>query len=485
MKDRFSNRLGYLLATMSMAIGTGNIWRFPRLFAQYGGITFLIPWLLFLFLWSVPLLIAENVMGSTTRNGIVCAFKRFWGEKGIHGGGFIILVSFMIASYYCVVTGWCAAYTLVSLGENIAPVVTNWQQLFDTVISTGPVAFMFHVTAAALAAYVVFKGVAHGIEKLGRMTVPVLFIILIYLVIWALIAVDPEWRGLNHVLTFKPQLFTSPETWIQALSQSAWSTGAGWGLLLTYASRAPKNVDVVENSLLTGLGNNAASLLAGVVVVSIVFGLLPSVDAKAVLASGNTGLSFYYLPQLFLRVTFGKAGMFFFFAALFMAALTSLVSMFELVVHAMEDFGITRTKGTVLTFFAIIAVGTPSTFSRTFMDNQDWVWGVGLIISGAIVWYGVIKGWPLFKKALHTQSKLLITGKIMSIALKHLVPVLFIILLSWWLVVSGTGENAKEWLNPIAVFSGGTCILQWMVGMLVVMMTMKKFGKVLQCQRED
>ena len=120
--ESFTSRYGVILAGLGMAVGAGNMWRFPRIAAQNGGAAFLIPWIIFLFIWSIPLLIAEFGMGRGTRRGCVGAFARLIGEKYAWMGGFVAVTTIMILFYYSVVTGWTLKYFLAALTGQLSGV---------------------------------------------------------------------------------------------------------------------------------------------------------------------------------------------------------------------------------------------------------------------------------------------------------------------------------------------------------------------------
>ena len=126
-RETFSSRFGMLVAGLGMAIGTGNMWRFPRIIAQNGGAVFLIPWFIFLFTWSLPLLIAEFGIGRAARRGVIGAFAHLFGRGYAWMGGFIAVTSVMILFYYSVVTGWTLKYALGTLTGQITD-----QQLSST-----------------------------------------------------------------------------------------------------------------------------------------------------------------------------------------------------------------------------------------------------------------------------------------------------------------------------------------------------------------
>lgn len=183
-QEFFSSRWALIIATIGIAVGTGNIWRFSRIVAQNGGGSFLIPWVIFLLIWSVPLIIAEFAIGKHTRMGPVGALAKTAGRKFGWMGAFIVFVSTAIMFYYSVVTGWCLRYFFSSISGNLFEVgdyLKYWNNFAD---SYEPV--VFHFIAIAFVAYVVFKGVTKGIERVTKILVPSLLVILLILFVRAI-----------------------------------------------------------------------------------------------------------------------------------------------------------------------------------------------------------------------------------------------------------------------------------------------------------
>ncbi|TDI85670.1 MAG: sodium-dependent transporter, partial [Caldithrix sp.] len=318
----FSSRWGLILAALGMAVGTGNIWRFPRIVAQNGGGSFLIPWVIFLFLWSIPLLIIEFTIGRETRYGTVGAFGKFLGKKFTWMGAFVGFCTMAIMFYYSVVMGWCLKYLVAALSGNTGLFESQafWESFTTSYQPVG-----FHLLAMTLGFFVIYKGVVAGIERANKILIPLLFSLLLLAAVRAL-TLPGAMSGLNYL--FEPNLaaLLNYRTWLEALSQSAWSTGAGWGLILTYAVYMKKEEGVVLNSFIAGLGNNTASLLAAMVILPTIFAILPYDEAMRAMASGNTGLTFIWIPKLFEQMPLGSFFMIVFFLALASAALSSLIA---------------------------------------------------------------------------------------------------------------------------------------------------------------
>ncbi len=464
----FSSRWGLLLAGLGTAVGTGNIWRFPRIAAQNGGASFLIPWMIFLIIWSLPLLITEFAIGRDTRRGVVGGIVKLIGERFAWMGGFVSVTTVMILFYYSVVTGWTLKYFLSSLIGGFGGATPGDYWAAFTASIWQPI--LFHTLSALLGGYIIQRGVVKGIERANKILIPALFFILIIAAFRA-VTLPGALRGLEFL--FNPDLsrLGNYRTWLEAITQSAWSTGAGWGLILTYATYMKKEEDIVLNAATIGFGNNSASLLAGMTVVPTAFAILSAADAEKAMASGNTGLMFIWVPQLFTHVPGGKVFLCLFFLALFSAALSSLISMVELATRILMDAGISRRKAVRGITAAVIVFGLPSAISMEFFENQDWVWGLALMISGlffalAATQYGFQRFSLNFAGTARTAG---LVGHLLKLALKYLIPLEFCGMFAWWLYQSATVYDPPGWWNPLHTYSVGTCIAQWGLAFILLL----------------
>lgn len=493
LRETFTSRWSLLLAALGMAVGTGNIWRFPRVIAQNGGAPFLVPWFLFLFLWSIPLLIIEFGIGKKTRMGTIGAFgcmnpKRTW------MGGFVGLCTLAITFYYCVVTGWCFRYSLASLADLIVPGGavpggglwgTERTAFWEAFTGTGWQPVLFHLLGILAGAGIIYRGVVNGIEKANRIMLPSLFVLLIIAVIRA-VSLPGASAGLNYLFQPDWKALLNHEIWLQGLTQSAWSTGAGWGLILTYAVYMKKDDDIVANSFLAGLGNNSASLLAALAVIPTVFAILPAGQAlSAAQDTGplSTGLTFIWIPKLFEEIAGGRFFLLIFFLALSVAALSSLISMIELGTRNLMDFGMSRKKGILIVGAACFFLGLPSALNPTFFQNQDWVWSVGLILSGLLFSLTVIDyGVERFRRELvDSEDNDIRLGRVFNFAVKFLIPFEFLALIGWWFSQAILVYDPGLWWHPFRTFSMGTCIFQWGVVIAVMLVFQKAINRRLLC----
>ncbi len=471
--ETFSSRWGLLIAALGMAVGTGNIWRFPRIVANNGGGAFLVPWLLFLFLWAIPLLMVETAMGRHARKGVVGAFGVIMGRKFTWMGCFVGWCTLAIMFYYSVVAGWCIKYLIATVSGQLADVdgITYWDGFQVTVWQ--PV--LFHLLAMTVCGLIVYRGVVAGIERASKVLIPALFILLGVAAVRA-VTLAPQGDGAGPLagldFLFNPNWsdLLNYRIWLEALTQSAWSTGAGWGLLLTYAVYSSRRDDVVGSAMTIGLGNNSASLLAALAVIPTVFAVLPLAQAQEVLTDSgpaSTGLSFIWVPMLFAEIPGGQFFMTLFFLALVVAAFSSLIAMIEMGVRIFMDLGMSRHKAVLFVVGAGFLLGIPSAINLSFFGNQDAVWGIGLMVSGLFFALAVRRfGVARFREELiEPADNDIPVGKWFDFAVKVLIPLQFTVMIVWWLYQAAT--SGETWWYPFGVFTVGTCLFQWGLVLLI------------------
>ena len=475
--QRFSSRLGLLLCVLGIAVGTGNIWRFPRIAAQNSGDegagAFLVAWIVFLFVWSVPLIIAEYALGRKGRMGVVGTFARIAGENYAWMGAFVGFVAAAIMFYYSVVAGWCVYY-LIQMAIAPLPLDLNTAQgVWDGFQSGGfPVAF--HAMAMGLGAIVVWNGI-RSIERANTVLIPALLVIVIISLVRTL-TLEGSSEGIAFLFTPDWATLGKPQIWLEALTQNAWDTGAGWGLILTYGAYMQSKHGVVKNALITGIGNNTVSLLAAVVIFGTVFAVLGSEMGKAdvleiMKTSGPaaTGLTFIWMPQLFAKMPAGNVFAVLFFLGLSFAAFSSLIAMIELTTRILVDFGVGRRHAIVGVCGIGFALGVPSAINLGFFANQDFVWGVGLMISGAFIAFAVIRrGASRFRsESIDNLPDDWNAGRLWDVTISFVIPILAAVLLGWWLYQSAAVYAPDRWFDPFDPFSVMTCLAQWGLAIVV------------------
>jgi len=473
--QRFSSRLGLLLSVLGIAVGTGNIWRFPRIAATNAGDdgagAFLFAWLIFLLVWSIPLIIAEYALGKKGRMGVLGSIAKVAGEKFSWMGAFIAFVATAIMFYYSVVAGWCVYY-FTQMVINPLPITTESSMEIWNGFQGSTLPIVFHGMAMLFGAVIVLKGVK-SIEKANKILIPALFTIVLISVVRA-VTLDGSWDGISFLFTPDWQTLSNPRIWLEALTQNAWDTGAGWGLILTYGAYMHTKHGVVKNAMITGVGNNLVSLLAAITIFGTVFAVLGAEMSKPEVLSimqesgpAATGLTFIWMPQLFAKMTLGNPLAMMFFLGLSFAAFSSLISMIELTCRILVDLGLTR-RGAVLSVCSVsFLMGIPSAVNLTFFGNQDFVWGVALMISGAFIAFSVRKyGVTAFRnEAVDNVEDDWSAGKKWEFLIKWTVPVQAIVLLIWWLWLSISEYAPDTWYDPFNPYSVMTVTVQWAIAM--------------------
>ena len=411
--DEFSSRWGLIFATIGAAIGTGNIWRFPRMVGANGGGTFLIPWLFFLFVWSIPLVIAEFAMGKRSRVGTVGTFRIFAGKKFAWMGLWTAWISTAIGFYYAIVAGWCLKYFQLGISGGLTGDGVDTTEVWNSFLQSPMqvIAFQFLIIAITLLA--IWKG-AKAIEKVNVLLMTSLFVLLFMtlgLSLWMDMS-DGSLDGALFMFTVDPDMLMEPEVWINGLSQSAWSCSAGMGMCITYAVYMRKDEDTVLNAFTMGFANNSISIIAGLAVLSAIFAV--SADPLTTVTNGSSAITFLALPEVFAQAPGGAVGAFVmmagFFLALSFAAITSMISTVELCVRNFVDHGYDRQKSVLITSLAIFFFGLPSALMwikldaggvafPEFLEVQDHIWGYGLMFSGLFIAFSIWKyGYVKWKK---------------------------------------------------------------------------------------
>jgi len=468
-KHESFSRWGIIFAGLGMAVGTGNLWRFPRIASQYGGGAFLIAWMFFLFVWAIPLLTIELSIGKKTRLGVIGSFGKMIGKNFAWMGTFVAFVTAAITFYYTVVTGWCIKYFFSTCFQGL--IKKEPMQYWENFTSSwGPV--VFHFLAIAIGCSIIYFGVVKGIERANKILIPSLFVLLL-IAVGRSVSLPGAAQGLNFLFSPNLSQLKNIELWLNALSQAAWSTGAGWGLMLTYGVYSRKKENPFLTSASLGFGNNIASLLAGIAVIPTVFAFFAGQNMAQkkvldIMKQGNEGLTFKWIPTLFSQIPSGSFFLALFFLALCFAAFSSLISQLELITRIFMDSGLTRKKSVSIVGISCFALGFPSAISMGFFSNQDWVWGLGLMVSGSFFIFLVLKVGPRkFRKEIITSSEHSVKlGKAFDYLVAIFLPLQLVAMLVWWFW-DAYKTNPDNWLNIFAKGSVGTVLFQWGIAIAV------------------
>ncbi len=364
-RPEFGTRFGVLMTFIGVAVGLGNVWRFPYMVGAFGGGAFLLIYVIMLAAFGIPALMAELTLGRMTRRGPFEVFARI----GMPGGrvvGWVLMVTvFMAVTYYTVIVGWVLKYFLISITgaiEHIDP-----ETFFSSVLDGFSGQFVMTAIVTVCAATVLGLGVRRGAERVSSVGIPILFLLLLVLIARSL-TLPGAGQGLVYYLV--PDLSkVTPGVLTAALGQVFFSMSLGGTFMLTYATYLPGTTDLARSAIGVGVGETLAAVLAGLVIVpaAVVFGLE--------LNSGPP-LTFVTVPNIFAQLPSGALFAACFFGLLFYAAFLSDVAAFEVLVTALVDaFGWSRMRSTVGVCGAALAVGTVSMLSLDYIVTSDLVWG--------------------------------------------------------------------------------------------------------------
>ena len=466
----FKNRFTFIAAAVGMAVGTGNLWRFPRVVGEYGGGAFLIAIIVANLVWAIPVLMSESLLGSKSRLGTIGAFRDFMGRKFAWMGGFMGFISIGILFYYSVVCGWALRYLVYAITGKFNDANVDTTVVWDDFTGSAWQPMLFHAISIGLVGYVVIRGVKRGFESVLNWMIPALFVILVILFIQAL-TLDGASGGLEYMFVPEWSVLGEAEVWLQAFTQMAFSTGAGWGLYLTYAVYMRQKEDMATNAGILVSANLLASLFAATAVLCTLFSVQSAEYASEAAGAGNQDFAFTYFAALFGQMTGGAIFGPLFFLALFFAGISSLIAMVELGARNIMDFGLTRQKAVSIIVVATLIAGIPSAYSVDFLTNQDNVWGIGLLIGGLCVAIAMIKyGVERARKEMDEVSDVKV-GKWWSVCI-YAFPVMFVILFGWWM--QQALQDVDEPWNVFSTFSLGTMLVQWGV-LLIIMLILNRF----------
>lgn len=427
--EKWSSKTGFLLAAIGSAVGIGNIWRFSAVVGQNGGGAYLIPYLLAVFVFAVPLMILELSVGRHFKGNVISVFIKV--KKRFQIFGWLICgVVFLILSYYLVIMGWTLGY-LVSSFTTTGTSFSSFTSSYEPII--------YFVITALVTGLVVSFGVKKGIERISKILIPFAIILLIALAIFAT-TLAGFGEGLNFFLTPDFTVLSNPMIWSAAFGQAFFSLSVGFGALITYGSYLDRDINIPRSSLIITLSDLMVAMLAGLIIFPIVFtfGLEPAMGSE---------LAFSTLPKAFELMSYGQVLSVAFFLLLFFAALTSAIAMLEVNVAAVMDATkMSRKKTSIILTILLLFVGLPAALSYTsiglniagvrILDLMDDTLGTyGLPITALIT--SLVFAWFLKKKALDAElegSKPWITFVYMTT--KYVIPVALIVTISAKLLLS-------------------------------------------------
>lgn len=379
-RSQWGSKFGFIMAAAGSAVGLGNIWRFPYLTGENGGAAFVFVYILCVVLVGAPMLINEIALGRMTQKNPVGAFQatganKFW---TFFAGVLPLIVTFVVLSYYSIIAGWTVGYIFTSL-FSVKVSFTEFIANPTYVIPLG--VFVILVTTA-----IVLGGVSGGIEKATKIMMPMLFVLLIVVIVRS-VTLPGAGKGIEYYLIPDFSKITGLVV-LKALTQAFFSLGVGWGMMITYGSYLPKTQNIVSSSLWVGAMDTSVALLAGLMVFPAVFAFNMSP------AEGPT-LVFSVLANIFQEMPLGNIAGALFFLLLFLAAITSTISMLEApAAYFMDANKWSRKKAAWTVAIVALLFGIPSALSngaaeifsslhinilgtekRGFMDIMDYLFG--------------------------------------------------------------------------------------------------------------
>lgn len=365
-REGFGSRFGLLAAAVGSAVGLGNIWRFPYITGKYGGGAFLFVYLIIVAIIGLPLMLSEFIIGREGKKDAIGSFRELapgkpWFLSGVLG----VLAAFFILSYYGVVAGWTLEYVTNSITNSFAGQssegITN---MFVDFISHPTKPIFWQVAFMVITGLVVATGVEKGIEKVAKVMVPLLLLIIIILDIKAL-TLPGSMEGIKFL--FKPDFSKIDGTVVLgALGHAFYSLSLGMGIMITYGSYIGDGENLGKTALQISIMDTVIALLSGIAI-------FPAVFAYGVDPTSGAGLVFMTLPNVFSKMPGGYFFSILFFVLLALAALTSTISLLEVVVAFLVDsFKMKRKNATILSFTSITVIGIFASLSQGPLAHLDF-----------------------------------------------------------------------------------------------------------------
>ncbi|MBW2366646.1 MAG: sodium-dependent transporter, partial [Deltaproteobacteria bacterium] len=459
-RDSWSSRLGVILAVSGSAIGLGNLLLFPGLAAQNGGGAFLIPYFLALVFLGIPLCWVEWTMGRYGgRYGHGSApgiFNQMWKQPCAKYVGVIGLMGPMVIFFwYSYVEAWCLGYAYHAILGDFAQMKTSagLGSFLDSFISSEngvPPAYKFFIITVLLNFIVIYFGVSKGIEKVSKFALPLLAILSVILLIRVLTLGTPDpafpersvLSGLGFVWNPSLEKLKEPKVWLTATGQVFFTLSVGIGVILTYASYIKKEEDIALSGLSACSVNTFFEVIIGgsvvVVAACVFFGTAATVEVSG----SPITLGFISMPRTLNYMPGGQILSVMWFILLFIACLTSSISILQPPISFMEDeFGASRRKSVALIGLICIGMAHFAIFSPIGIDELDfWSRNVFLVLFGLIeaIIFGWIFGIENGFKELHRGAEIKIP-RFFKFTIKYITPTCIIVIFMAWLLDTEKG----------------------------------------------
>jgi NSS family neurotransmitter:Na+ symporter len=400
-RGSWGSKIGFILAASGSAVGLGAIWKFPYIAGANGGGVFLLVYLACVFSVGVVMMLSEMMIGRRARKSATSAYRALGGGKWHYAGWIAVLCVFLILGFYSVVGGWTIAYIIEAVrGDVLMTDGAALEQAFTGFIGDPIAALSFTAIFLFITASIVIAGVHSGIERICKILMPTLFILMLFLVYRSL-TLPGAMDGLMYLLT-PDWSKLSVRMVLDALGLAVFSLSVGAGLMIAYGSYLDRETRIVSAGLWIGFLAMLASILAGLII-------LPAVFAFGVDPGAGPGLTFITMPALFAQMAGGQVLAVLFFCLLLFAAITSSISILEpAVAFLIDEYDLPRKKATVLvavTNYVILGVPAAlsfgmyaddlSIFGKTPFDMMDFIASNVLMPIGGML-AAVFVGWRIW-----------------------------------------------------------------------------------------
>lgn len=384
----WNTRVGFVLAAVGSAVGLGNMWRFPYYTAENGGAAFVVLYIILTFALGIPLLLAEMAVGRRTHLSPIGALRKVGGRGWVPFGFMFVAAGFLILAFYSVIAGWVTRYALsiIFTGFPADP------GAHFTAIASGIDAIGFHLFFMALTVSIVMIGVEKGIERASLLMMPTLFALIIGLALWAS-TLTGSGEGYGFYLTPSWEEIFSLQVFGAAAAQAAFSLSLGMGAILTFASYLSRDESLPREGTVIAFADFGVAFVAGLVVFPVIFAL----GLQGAVGESTIGALFIALPGAFDSMGGGVGRIVgsIFFLALLIGALTSAISLLEVVTSSViDEFGWSRKKAAVGMGVLIALVGLWPALDINALGAYDSVTGNVLLPLGALA-IAVLVGWVM------------------------------------------------------------------------------------------
>lgn len=353
----FGTKFGVFAAAVGSAVGLGNVWRFPYLTGNNGGAAFILVYILCILIIGIPILLSEFIIGRRGQGSVFRSFKKLSPKQPWYLVGLIgVFAAFIILSFYGTIAGWTIEYVYLSLKSFfITTEITNYSEYFSNITGDNTIPVVCQLIFMLITGIIIIFGVQKGIEKSSIVMLPLLFIIIIVLCIRSL-TLPNSIEGVKFL--FYPDFSKiNSSVILSTLGQSFFSLSIGMGALITYGSYVKKDNNLPKTAILTAFTDLLIAILAGVAI-------FPAIFSFGISPEEGTGLIFVVLPEIFASMPGGAFFSLLFFILLAIAALTSSISLLEVIVlFVTEEFKIKRWLATVLATIAASILGVFTTLS--------------------------------------------------------------------------------------------------------------------------